>query len=161
MNSTLLQRPNGNFHFRKAMRALPSSPSKKVEIVKSLATTFNLRIKLNNGGRPKNLLLKEEKDWLENFFMRPDITYITPGKNQQKYIGKKDGESQYAQIRYLLWNLNDLLQIANGNKLIDNSGFEEQFSKPITFRQLYEFIKEHPEFVYNKDTTVWVFVRGL
>lgn len=110
-----------------------------------------MRIKLNNGGRPKNLLSNEEKEWLENFFMRPDITYITPGKNQQKYIGKTDGESRYAQIRYLLWNLKDLFQITNGNKLVDNHGFEEQFSKPITFRQLYEFIKEHPEFVYNKD----------
>ena len=30
---------------------------------------------------------------------------------------KKDGKSQYAQKRYLLWKLNDLLNIANRSSL--------------------------------------------
>ena len=87
---------------RKAIRALSRSPRKK-EIFKSLASTFNLRIQLKNNGQPKNELSGEES--LEQFFQRPDMTYIALGKNQRKYLGKVNGESQYAQIRYL----NDLV----------------------------------------------------
>ena len=93
---------------RKAIRALSRSPRKK-EIIKSLASTFNLRIQLKKNGQPKNELSEEEPICLEQFFQRPDMTYIALGKNQRKYLGKVNGESQYAQIRYLLWNLNDLV----------------------------------------------------
>ena len=36
----------------------------------------------------------------------------------QRYVGKVDGKSQYAQKRYLMWTHNDLLNIANGRSLI-------------------------------------------
>lgn len=75
---------------------------------------------------------------LKFFFIRPDITYITPGKNQQKYLGKVNGEKSDAKIRYLLWKLNDLLEILNGNKV--NNVFVDEFAKKIAFRQMYEFI---------------------
>lgn len=140
---------------RKAAAALPKSPSKKVEIVKSLAKKFNLRIQYDNRispGRPKNELSEEEREWLESFFERPDITYTTPGRKDQRYLGKKDGESQYTQVRYLLWNLQDLLDILNGCAMTESGeSFQARFSKKISFRQMYEFVKSHREFVFNKD----------
>ena len=36
----------------------------------------------------------------------------------QRYVGKVDGKSQYAQKRYLMWTHNDPLNIANGRSLI-------------------------------------------
>ena len=50
---------------------------------------------------------------------------------------KKDGKSQYAPKRYLLWKLNDLLNIANRSSPIKNrSSFVFSFGKKIKFHQL-------------------------
>lgn len=119
--------------FRKTIRALPRSPRKK-NCVKSFASIFNLRIQFENNGRPKYELSKSERPWVKKIIKRPDITYTTAGKNQQKYLGKINGQSQYAQIRYLLWNLKVLLHILNGNATIDSERFLSKFSKDITFR---------------------------
>ena len=53
-------------------------------------------------------------------------------------------------MRYLPWNLSDLLQILNSNKVTSSNGFADQFSKENSFRQMYEFIKRHSTFDYNK-----------
>ena len=97
------------------------------------------------------MLLEDERFWLEQLFQRPDIMYITPAKNQQKYLRKVNGESLYAKTCYLLRNFNDLLQILNDNKIISSNGFVDKFLKKNSFRQMHEFIKGHPKFVYNKD----------
>ena len=81
---------------------LPRSPRRKLEIVKSMASTFNLRIQLKNIGRPKKALSDDERFWLEQFFQRPDITYITPGNNQQMHLGKVNGESTTTYCRTLM-----------------------------------------------------------
>ena len=79
-------------------------------------------------GRAKNELTESEKEWLKNFLDKPDITYVTPGWKDHRYVGKVDGKSQYVQKRY--WTLNDLLNIANGSSLIKNeSSFEFSFGK--------------------------------
>ena len=38
-------------------------------------------------------------------------------------------------------------------EVISSNGFVDEFSKKRLLRQMYEFIKEHPEFVNNKDIT--------
>ena len=73
---------------RKVASALPRSPGKKVEIVKSLAKQFKLKIKHDNQpkvGRPKSNLADDKVEWLRVFFERPDITYTLPGMKDQKY----------------------------------------------------------------------------
>ena len=68
-----------------------------------------------------------------------------------KYLQKVDGESMFAQKRYLFWSMQDILGLLN---LISNEGvesFNSKFSKEIIFRQLYEFIKIQGQLVYNKD----------
>ena len=110
-----------------------------------MAKKFKLRIKPNQSkaGRPKNELTESEKEWLKNFLDKPDITYVTPGRKDNSYVGKIDGKSQYVQKRYLMWTLNDLLNIANGSSLIKNkSSFEFSFGKKIKFHQLYEYKKQ-------------------
>ena len=70
--------------------ALPRSPRKKAEVVKSQARILNLRIQLKNNGQPKNKFSEDENLWFVQFLQRPDIaTWI-------KYLGKVNRESQYA-----------------------------------------------------------------
>lgn len=120
-----------------------------------MAKQFNLRIQFDNQsrlGRPKNKLSKTELQWLDNFFERPDITYITPGRKEQKYLGRVNGEGNYAQKKYLLWTLAEIVGILNGLKASEiGESFPTKFSKVIKFQQLYQFIKSHPEFVFNKN----------
>ena len=43
----------------------------------------------------KNIELDEQEfDWLEEFFNRSNVTYTTPGKKDQIYIGKVEGEKK-------------------------------------------------------------------
>ena len=119
---------------QKVAKTLPKSPRKRKEVISALANKFKLCIKTtqSKAGRPKNELTESEKEWLKNFLDKPDITYVTPGRKDHSYVGKIDGKSQYVQKRYLMWTLNDLLNIANGSSLIKNeSSFEFSFGKKI------------------------------
>ena len=140
---------------RKAVKALPKSPRKQKAVVTSLAKKFNLRIlPQNRSGRKKQDLSEEEESWLRKFFGRPDITYVTPGKNDQVYMGKVNGQKFFRQKQYLLWTLNDLLDIANGcsaTNVESNDTFVGNFDHKLSFRQLYEFIKQNKEYVFNRD----------
>ena len=76
-----------------------------MEIVKSLAKQFKLKIKYDHQPkvkRPKNLA-DDEVEWLRVFFEQPDITYTLPGMKDQRYTGKVNGESIKVQRSYLLW----------------------------------------------------------
>ena len=71
---------------------------------------------MKRGRKPKELM-DEEKQWIWYSLDRADLTYINPGRKDHVYIGKKDGEQQYCQKRYLLWNLRDLFNILYGNEV--------------------------------------------
>ena len=144
---------------KKATAALPSSPSKKVETVKFLAKQFNLKVHYSNqnkAGRSSNTLTEEEIDWLKEFFVQLNITYVTPGIKDQKYFGKDDRESMSAQKRYLLWNIQDIFGILNLNSNEGGESSNSKFSKEITFRQLYGFINSQPQVVCNNNLAVCV-----
>ena len=85
----------------------------------------------NKVGIKKNESSQEEREWLENFLERADITYTTPGRRDTVYIGMDHGKSQYKQKRYLLWKIRDLLGIINALKVITN---EQYASFPETFQ---------------------------
>ena len=108
-----------NRSLKKVVKALPKSPNKRIEIDKSLASKSDLGIKLDHKkqGRPENALSDEKQTWLSKFLDRPDITYINPGKNNERYVGKENGKSEFVPIKYLSWNIRDLLNIANGCSL--------------------------------------------
>ena len=138
---------------QKVAKALPKSPRKRKEVISALVNKFKMRTKpiQLKVGRPKNKLTESEKEWLKNFLDKPDITYVIPGRKDHRYVGKVECKSQYVQKRYLMWALNDLLNIANGNSLIKNeSSFEFSFGKKIEFHQLYEHIKSNREYVYKE-----------
>ena len=136
---------------KKAADHLPQSPRKKVEIIQSLASKYQIRIKMHeNRGRPRKELSEEKKDWMIEFLSRSDMTYTNPGRQGNVYIGKVDGERKYLPRQYLLWTLKDLLDIINGSEL-HSSNFVSTFSEKLSFSQLYDFIKSHKQFVYNKN----------
>ena len=136
---------------KKVVKALPKSPNKRIEIVKSLASKFDLRIKLDHKklGRPENASSDEKQTWLSKFLDRSDITYTKSGKNNQRYVGKENDKSVFVPIKYLLWNIRDLLNIANGyslaNEIVTDS-FSKVFDKQLTFRQLYAFLRVEKNF---------------
>ena len=102
-----------------------------------------------NRGRPRKELSEEKKDWMIEFLSRSDMTYTNPGRQDNVYIGKVDGERKYLPRQYLLWTLKDLLDIINGSEL-HSSNFVSTFSEKLSFSQLYDFIKSHKQFVYKK-----------
>ena len=69
-------------------------------------------------------------------------------------MGKVNGQKIFRQKQYLLWTLNDLLNIANGCSTANvesNNTFVGNFDHKLSFRQLYEFIKQNLEYVFNRD----------
>ena len=85
---------------------------------------------------------------------RSDLTYTNPGRADNVYIGKIDGERQYLPRQYLLWSLKDLHDILNGTSASIGQApqnFQTTFSEKLTFSQLYDFIKNHKQYIYNKN----------
>ena len=105
-------------------------------------------------GRPKNDLSEDEVECLCQFMDRPNITYTNPGKKDQRYIGKENDKNKFVSILYLLWTIRYLLEIINGCSGIvqsETDDFPSIFDKKLTSRQLYKFLKEHKEFMFDKD----------
>ena len=69
------------------------------------------------------------------------------------YAGAFNKVRKFAQKRYFLWTIREILEIINGSKLLDSSEGENfcfKFGKDITFRQLYDVMKRHKEYIFNK-----------
>ena len=145
-----------SFH-RSVSRAddnLPKSPHKKLEVVEKLEEKYLVKMPFRKGsrGRPRKDLSEEERDWLIKLLARADMTYTNPGRKDNVYIGIKDGERIYKQKLYLLWTLRDLFEIVNGSgKIKLDDTFFKRFGKEITFSQLYDFLKAHKEYAWNKN----------
>ena len=80
------------------------------------------------------------------------------------YVGKKDGVKVYEQKRYLLWKIPDLHEITNGGSFIEEVGgdpFSNAFGRPLKFALLYDNLKLHKEFVFNRDIPQWSFLCEL
>ena len=129
----------------KVEKLLLKSPWKKTEVIKGLRILFNSKKR----GRTEKVINDEPTAYLDEFFERPDITYINPGRKDHVYLGKVDGEKTYAQKRYLLWTLRELFEILNGeekthtsslsskctstSKLKNSSSFKVIFQIPLVF----------------------------
>ena len=91
---------------KKAERSLPQSPRRKKEVIKSLASKFNVRVQLaQKAGRKKNSLSEEEIQWVIDFLNRADISYTTPGRRDNVYLGKVNKIKKFAQKHYFLWTI--------------------------------------------------------
>ena len=91
-------------------KSLPKTPRRKREVVSTLVK--NLRMgesrRKNKPGQEKVTLDREQKEWLREQLDRPIYSTMAPGKKDNVYKGKVDGEKQYEQKRFLLWPLRDL-----------------------------------------------------
>ena len=138
----------------RAEKGLPTSPNKRKEIIGTLAKKYQMRIVLKEKrGRKHRDLNEDQEHWLVEFLERSDISYINPGKKDHVYVGKVGGISQYVQKQYLLWTLRDLLDIINGNAMAvrANENFESVFLEKMSFGQLYQFVKSHKQYIFNRD----------
>jgi len=130
------------------------SPRKRTEVVGELAKKYKLRLNLcpQKPGPKAKVLKDEEIDWLIELLNRGDISYITPGRKDQVYVGIKDGEKQFRQKGYLRWSLRDLLEIINGNHhttLESTESFQQKFGYEISFSRFYEFLKGQKQYIFN------------
>ena len=138
----------------RANNFLPESPHKKAEVFEKLAEKykFNFNFKKTAHGRPCKVLNEEKKRRLIEFVARANLTYTNPGRRDNVYIGKENRERIYKQRLYLLWNLRDIIDIANRTRKIETANsFIQTNNKSLTFLQLYNFLKAHKEFSYNKN----------
>ena len=79
------------------------SPRKRLEVFAGLAQKFEIRIKLLWKRVRKNRILTEDQEnVLSDVFERNDITYTNPGRKDNVYIGKINGEKTFIQKPYLL-----------------------------------------------------------
>ena len=87
---------------KKAAGHLPQSPRKTEEIIQSLASKYQIRIKMHkNRGLPRKELSEKRKDW------RSDMTYTNPGRQDNVNIRKLDGERKYLPAAVLVVNLEE------------------------------------------------------
>ena len=63
-------------------------------LVSHVRPRFHLRISLqeSNRDRKRQELSENKESWLSEFLGRPDHTPLIPGKNDQVYMGKIDGQ---------------------------------------------------------------------
>ena len=125
---------------RKAIWALPRSPRKKGKVVKSVTSTFNLKIPLKIRRQPRNEFLMINTSWLSNlsetwyyvYNIRENPVKV-PGRSKWRELVR--GETLWS----LLWSLKNLLQIFNGYDIISRNVLVNQFSgKKKSFRQMYD-----------------------
>ena len=104
----------------------------------------------NKPGQEKVTLDREQKEWLREQLDRPIYSTMAPGKKDNVYKGKVDGEKQYEQKRFLLWPLRDLHDSLNGKYEVANeNSFVIKFDKKLPFGCFYDFIKANKEYKYN------------
>lgn len=147
-NSSFSSKQSFHRSVSRAEKYLPNSPRKKTEVLNNLSNKYCLRVKLHTkrGPRPK-YLSKEQEEWLMEILERPDMTYMNPGRKDNVYVGKVDGERRYLQKRYLLWSLRDTWEIINGQY----ECFKELFDGNLSCSKFYNFIKRKKEIIYQQD----------
>ena len=107
-----------------------------------------MRIKLpGKRGQKYRTLREDHENFLLDVFECSDMTYTTPGRKDNVYIRKIDGEKTFVQKRYLLWNLRDALNIINTGE----KSYATELGEALSFSCVYNFIKKHKQFVYQRN----------
>ena len=113
-----------------------------------------------------------DKNKLNEFFERLDITRQSPGKKDNGYIGRANGEKKSLQKRYLLWTLREVLDIINDYALSNSESFKKNcanlyhFSKFILFKIMHKEIKWNHDIPHDTCTcevcdNITLLIRGL
>ena len=103
---------------------------------------------MNKGGRPQRNITEEQKQWLREALDHPDLSMINPGKKDNVYVGKVDGERRYEPKRYLLWPIRDILNILNMSDAEES--YVQAFDDKLSIRMLHRFLNKHKQYIYNK-----------
>ena len=73
---------------------------------------------------------------------------MNPGKKDNVYVGKVDGERRYEPKRYLLWPMRDILNILNMSDAEES--YVQAFDDKLSIRMLHRFLSEHKQYIYDK-----------
>ena len=135
----------------RAQNDLPKNPIQKREIVKSLfeyeidATPTQKRVisewisGMNCDSRGRPAKMKDEIcEKLRKFLDHTDVSYTLPGRQNQIYMGKVDGEKVYKAKKYLLYTYHQL------------HGLLESYNRDLAnlqFSTLYRFIRKNKEYI--------------
>ena len=75
-------------------KSLPKSPGKQAEIIKLMASKHRkIRFQGKGGGLTKTVPTFTEEEWLSAFLDHADISKQTPGRKDNAFIGKVNGEN--------------------------------------------------------------------
>ena len=85
----------------------------------------------------KNALTDAMKVTIDEFLCRNDISYTLPGRNNQLYMDKVNGKSQYSPKQYLLWTCQELHSLL----------IKEAEMEGINFSSHYRYIKSKKEYI--------------
>ena len=106
--STFSTKQSRSRSLKKAANHLPQSPRKKVEIIRSLASKHQIRIKMHeNPSRPRKELSEEKKDWM--------IEFLVKGVYGLKFFNLAEGE----QPLYTQWYSNAKDVVICGHNVAD------------------------------------------
>ena len=100
---------------KKAKKSLPKSPRGKREVIRRLASKFQVRVKFGEKVGRKKSVLNEEVDWVIAFLNQRDISYTNLGRKDNVHVGT------LKQKRYLLWAIREIFEIMHGSKLLESS----------------------------------------
>ena len=146
-------------YVKKVEKYLLKCPRKRREMLHEITNKFCVRFDFKaKRGKKKDELSDDKLKWLKEFLDRPDISYMNSGRKGHVYVGKKDGVKVYKQKRYLLWNMRDRHEIANGGSGIeeaDGESFSNAFDRPLKFALLHDVLKLHKEYVFNREIPQW------
>ena len=119
----------------KVEKALPKSPKKSTEVIKTLVKKFDLRIQMKSTGWKKKTLNHEAQIYFTGFLNWPDMTLTNTGMKDVIYVGESNGISQYNTKHYLLWSFCESLNIINTSQ---EDNFKNQFKEISIILWLYK-----------------------
>ena len=122
----------------RSVKKAEKSLRRKREFITRLVSKFQVPLKFGEKiGRKKNALSAEEVNWVIPFLNQPDILYTSPGRKNSVYVRTFGKVRKFAQKRYFLWTVREILEIINSLNLLESSegdNFSFKFGKDITFR---------------------------
>ena len=127
--------PKKETHKRAIVKALFEDTVKLTPKKQKLLTKWAKVEEQLPAGR-KNALTDPMKETIDEFLCNNDISYTLPGRNNQLYMGKVNGKSQFSPKRYLLWAFQELHSLL----------IKEAEMEGIKFSSLYRYIKSKMEY---------------
>ena len=122
---------------------------------KSFSCVYYLNIhKVIEDDQSKILVQTKNLGWLIFLIARMLHALHLEKGIKSTWVNKINGKKVYETRKYLLWTLNDILDILNRCEVTGihtKDSCMNEFGRNLSFRQLYELIKANKQYIYNKN----------